>query len=102
MMFAGGTYVSPVAGENLQEHIALHQAALMDPVLPANVKSMLQCHMQETQQLQMAQQMAQMLQQRPSMQPQGPQAPVAAQGMGPMPGQPPMRTSPGAGMAQRG
>lgn len=90
-MFASGQYVSPVAGEDLQAHITAHEALLMDPVVPPEVKSLITRHLQETQQLQMAQQMAQMLQQRPAQAGQGPQAVQGAQGMGPMPQEPPTR-----------
>src|SRR5206468_7076181 len=77
-MFVGGSYVSPVQGEDLNLHLQTHQMQLMDPdiqtYLKPEVHGMLRKHIQETMQMQRAQQMAQMMAQQGGGQ-QGPQAP---------------------------
>ena len=80
-MFVGGSYVSPVQGEDLNLHLQTHQMQLMDPdiqtYLKPEVHGMLRKHIQETMQMQRAQQMAQMMAQQGGGQ-QGPQAPQQA------------------------
>lgn len=101
--FVGGSYVSPVAGEDLEGHIMAHQEALMDPVVPGPAKKLIQKHLQETYQLVQAQQMAQTMQQQGpgGGPPVGQQATNAQTGAQPQPGpgEPPVQTPPNAGMA---
>lgn len=95
MLFNAGVYVSPVQGENIARHLALHQAALASPELRPEVRAMLQKHLQETMQLIQQMQMIQAAQQGGARPPQGQQAANGARGaQQPQPGGPPPAPQP--------
>lgn len=105
MMFLTGHSVSPVMGENIQGHLAAHQASMQDPLVPPEAKQLIRAHIQETMQLQQVQQMAQMMQQGQGAPPMGQQAVNAQQGKQPQaPGgaQPGGGSPAGAGMPMGG
>lgn len=80
MRFVVGTYVSPVAGENIQRHLQEHQMAMQDPTVPPNVKIMLRRHIGETLQLGQSMMLAQSMQGGQGKPPVGQQAENARQG----------------------
>jgi hypothetical protein len=80
MMFNAGDYVSPVQGENILAHMQAHQAALHDPTLRPEVRSLVQRHIQETFQLMQQLQMMQAAQRGPQKPPGAPQGSQAANG----------------------
>lgn len=104
MMFAAGTDVDPVQGENVALHIQTHMLQMQDPSVGPEVRARISIHLQKTYALLQQMQMAMAAQQggrgsQGAVQPPG-QAQNAVQGsMAPQPAQGAPGTSPQAGIA---